>query len=116
MLFALAPAPASAACDENANPMSACDARSFVKFVAGYRSHRSVKFTILRCKRLSPRSFRCGVRFVSGALAWRGAARVGFRNSERFDDYYFFRLRRRNTSTGEVTHVSWRCPRVGTCG
>jgi hypothetical protein len=112
----LSAAPASAACDENAAPMSACDARSFVKYVAGYRSGHNVKFRLLRCRRQSPREFRCGVRFVAGKLSWKGAARVGFRNSERFDDYYFFRLRRKNARTGAVTHLRWRCPRVGTCG
>jgi hypothetical protein len=108
--------PAAAACNENANPMSVCDARSFVKYVARYRSGHNVRFTILRCKRLSPRSFRCGVRFVSGDLIWRGAARVGFRNSERFDDYYFFRLKRRRANTDAVAYLRWRCPRLGTCG
>lgn len=113
---AVTAAPAAAACDETANPMSVCDARGFVKFVAGQRSGHNVKFTILRCNRLSPRSFRCGVRFVAGSLIWRGAARVGFRNSERFDDYYFFRLKRRKANTDAVAHLHWRCPRVGTCG
>jgi hypothetical protein len=116
VMSAVTAGPAAAACNENANPMSLCDAKSFVKYVAGYRSGHKVKFTILRCKRLSPRSFRCGVRFVAGDLIWRGAARVGFRNSERFDDYYFFRLKRRKANTDAIAYPHWRCPRVGTCG
>ena len=109
-------APASAACNEKAHPMSLCDAKGFVKFVAGLRTGRSVKFTILRCKRLTPRSFRCGVRFVTKNFIWRGAARVGFRNRHRFDDYNFFRLKRRLRNTDAIAYLHWRCPRAGTCG
>jgi len=113
---AMTAAPASAACNENAHPMSLCDAKSFVKFVSGLRTGRTVRFSILRCKRLTERSFRCGVQFKGGGFVWRGAARVGYRNSERFDDYYFFRLKRRKLNTDATAYLHWRCPRVGTCG
>jgi hypothetical protein len=113
---AMTAAPAAAACDEAAHHMSLCDAKSFVKFVANYRSGHKVHFSILRCKRLTDRSFRCGVKFRAGDLVWRGAARVGFRDRSRFDDYYFFRLTFRKLNTGAKYYLHWRCPRVGTCG
>ena len=113
---AMSTGPAAARCNEAAVPMSVCDARSFIKGVARERAGRGITFTRIRpCKRLSPRSFRCKVRFFAGDVSWRGGARVGFRNEFRSDDYYSFHLKRTNGYTGESRRVVWRCRRIATC-
>ena len=97
--------------------MSVCDARSFIKFAAKDRVGFGVTITRIRpCNRLTPRSFRCRVRFFAGDVSWRGLARVGYRNEFRSDDYYTFRLVRTNGYTGESRRVVWRCRRLATCG